>query len=85
MDGRCIHFYGAKVKPAWCIFLTGAAPHTCMCKSQKCEMAAGRTWEPGFRDKHSEPCEVCSPGGQSLLGALGRRQLTGCRAATVWS
>ena len=25
MDGRCIHFYGAKVKPAWCIFLTGAA------------------------------------------------------------
>ena len=58
MDGRCIHFYGAKVKPAWCIFLTGAAPHTCMCKSQKCEMAAGRTWEPGFQDEYSEPWEV---------------------------
>lgn len=25
MGGRFIHFYGAKVNPTWCIFLTGAA------------------------------------------------------------
>lgn len=43
MDGRFIHFYGAKVKLAGCIFLTGAAPHTCICKSQWCEMEAWGT------------------------------------------
>lgn len=41
MDGRCIHFYSAKVKPTQSVFLTGAAPHTCMCKSR------GGRWQLG--------------------------------------
>lgn len=51
MGGRYIHFYDTRVKPAWCIFLTGAAPHTCIRKSQWCKVAAGGTWKPGVQDQ----------------------------------
>lgn len=50
MGGRFIHFYGAKVNPAWFIFLTGAAPHTCIYKSKWYKMAAWRPRKPGVED-----------------------------------
>ena len=86
MSGRFIHFYGTKVKPAWRIFLTGAAPHTCIYKSQWHEMAGQEGQEPGLQDSQSSrPQEACSTRGQKLHRALGCRQFTGRRAAIVWS
>lgn len=62
MDGRCIHFYSAKVKPARSVFLTGAAPHTCMCKPR------GGRWQLGGPGR-----PVSKP---TILTALRSRQYT---------